>query len=446
MKAEPSLQKRIILALVLIAPLLWIVSAGVALYQTREEVHELYDGQLVMLARQLAESRHFHRGVFLPPPDGDIRSDPQTRALAQAIWLRDGTLIWEDGEGAALTPMPARPGFYVRKTHHGKWRVYVLPTPDGRAMVAVGQNLRLRHEAAWHVVLSQLWAWLLPLPLLVGALVLAVRRGLAPLNRLADSLARRRADDLGPIDARVPTEARPLIDALNVLFGRVARTMERERRFTADAAHELRSPLAALRVQTEVAQLAQDPQVQRRALDNLGIGIERASRLVDQLLALSRLDPMQGLQQAVPVDWAAIVSAVGHDVAMLAQRRAMTIETVWADAPARVLPLLGDATLLSLLLRNLLENALRYAPAGGPVRLVLSAREIRVEDEGPGVEPACLEKLRQRFYRPPGQLEPGSGLGLSIVERIAELHGLRLDLANRAQGGFCASVRGGESG
>jgi two-component system, OmpR family, sensor histidine kinase QseC len=446
----PSLQRRIVQALIFVAPLLWIASAAVALYQTRDEVHELYDGQLVMLAHQLAERRHFRHGEFLPPPDDDreLPNDDRestSHTLAQAIWLRDGTLVWEDGEGAALTPLPPRPGFYVRMTPHGKWRVYFLSTPDGRAMVAVGQNLRMRHEAAWHVVLSQLWAWLLPLPLLILALGFAVRRGLAPLNRLAASLTRRRADDLGPIDAPVPAEAQPLIDALNTLFARVGRTMERERRFTADAAHELRTPLAALRVQAEVAQMAQDPQVQRRALDNLGVGIERASRLVDQMLALSRLDPMQGLQHAAPVSWSAIAASVLQDVDLLVQRRGMQLECIWQDAPAEVLPVVGDAALLSLMLRNLLENALRYTPPGGRVRLLGSARSIRVEDDGPGVDPDCLEKLRQRFYRPPGQSEPGSGLGLSIVERIAELHGLRLDLGNLPQGGFCACIVGRES-
>jgi two-component system sensor histidine kinase QseC len=438
----PSLLRRIVLALLLVAPLLWLVAGAVALYRTREEIHELYDGQLIMLAHQLAESRHFHHGRFMPPPDTDVDGDERTWALSQAIWRSDGTLIWEDGDGAALTPVPSEPGFYIRMTHHGKWRVYFLRARDGRSMVAVAQNLGMRHEAALEVVMSQLWAWLLPLPLLVLALALAVRSGLQPLNRLAAMLSRRRADDLSPIDAPVPVEAQPLIEALNQLFGRVAATMEHERRFTADAAHELRSPLAALKVQTEVALLAQDPQVVRRALDQLGVGIERASRLIDQLLALSRLDPLQGLQQAAPIAWPQVAAAAQGEVAALAARYGSEIVCHWPDDPATALPLCGDAALLTLMMRNLLENALRYSPPGSHVRLVGAVDSIRVEDDGPGADPACLAKLRQRFYRPPGQNQPGSGLGLSIVERIAALHGLRLELANLPQGGFCASVTG----
>ncbi|BEV73241.1 MULTISPECIES: ATP-binding protein [unclassified Paludibacterium] len=432
-----SLQRRIVLALLLIAPLMWLLSAGVALYQTHEEINELYDAQLQLLARQLLTS-----GRGLQSDDGSMRHghDDEADALSQAIWRRDGRLIWADGAGADWQLPPGEGGFFLRVSHHGPWRIYALRSADGEHVVAVGQRLRARNEAALKVVSSQLLAWILPLPILLLALVLAVRRGLMPLNRLAAELAGRRPDDLSPLSQAVPAEAQPLIKALNQLFDRVGQNIEHERRFTADAAHELRSPLAALRVQTEVAQLAHDPDVQQHALTNLGIGIERATRLVDQLLALSRLDPMQGLTQAQPVDWSRLIDSLQRDLAPLLSRRGSQLALDWQVPAEQVLPLQGDSTLLTLMLRNLLENALRYSPAGAIVRLSGSADRLVVEDNGPGIDPAWLDKIRQRFVRMPGQSEPGSGLGLSIVERIAELHGLQLQLSNRAEGGLSAAV------
>jgi two-component system sensor histidine kinase QseC len=434
-----SLQRRIVVALLLIAPLMWLLAAAVALYQTHEEINELYDSQLQLLARQLLGSEHGQvekptalRGIL--DADGDDDGD----ALAQAVWRRNGQLIWADGAGAAWQPPPGEGGFFVRRTRHGAWRVYALRSSDGERVVAVGQRIHARNSVALKVVSSQMLAWLLPLPLLLAALVLAVRRGLAPLSRLASELARRRSDDLSPVNHPVPAEAQPLITALNQLFARVQQNIEHERRFTADAAHELRSPLAALRVQAEVAQLARDPDVVKHALDNLTIGIERATRLVDQLLALSRLDPLQGLAHAQAIDWAALVASVQREVGTLATRRGSTLSVDWRQPAAQVMPLAGDATLLALLLRNLLENALRYSPLGATVRLVCDQSCIAVEDNGPGIDPEWLDKVRQRFVRQPGQHEPGSGLGLSIVERIAELHCLSLSLTNRSEGGLRA--------
>ncbi|MBV8046078.1 MAG: sensor histidine kinase N-terminal domain-containing protein [Paludibacterium sp.] len=436
-----SLQRRIVVALLLIAPMMWLLSTVVALYQTREEINELYDAQLQMLAHQLMTSVRAEANAR-PPMRGyvDVDGDEDGDALAQAVWRRDGQLIWADGIDADWQPPPGEGGFVLRRTHHGEWRVYVLRATDGERVVAVGQRVKARNRATLKVVISQLWAWLLPLPLLLLALVLAVRRGLAPLSRLAGELARRRSDDLSPVDHPVPAEAQPLIAALNQLFSRVEQNLEHERRFTADAAHELRSPLAALRVQAEVAQLAREPEVMTHALDNLTVGIERATRLVDQLLALSRLDPLQGLANAQPIDWAALVDGVRREVAPLAARRGCSLQVVWHDPANQVLPLSGDATLLSLMLRNLLENALRYSPPGAAVQLICDRGGLAVEDNGPGIDAAWLEKVRQRFVREPGQREPGSGLGLSIVERIAELHGLHLTLSNRSPNGLRAAL------
>jgi two-component system sensor histidine kinase QseC len=466
--SAPSLQRRIVLALLVTAPVLWILATAVALYQSYGEVNELYDGQLVLMAHQLLRSNRLDSGGGPPALQDDERrrahraahggpgkrrlgagwfagmhrhdSDTDEFSLTQAMWDRDGTLLLSDGPAGTFGAKQGDRGFSQLESKGEVWRVFVLRSHDGERTVSVGQKMSMRREMAWQVVSSQLLAWLLPLPLLLLALVLAVRRGLAPLKVLADRLARRRADDRSPITDQVPAEALPLVQALNQLFERVSGTLEHERRFTADAAHELRTPLAALRVQTEVAQLAQDPAILARALVNLGIGVDRATRLIDQLLALSRLDPMDGLKDALPISWRQICERAVQDMAPLAAQRQVSLSLQWRDAPEDVLPLCGDETLLALMLRNLLENALRYTQKGGEVTLECSSSALCVLDNGPGVAVEWLDSIRQRFFRPPGQAESGSGLGLSIVERIAGLHRLRLELENRAEGGFCSRI------
>ncbi|RTF23133.1 two-component system sensor histidine kinase QseC, partial [Serratia marcescens] len=252
-------------------------------------------------------------------------------------------------------------------------------------------------------------------------------------------LRRRAPDDAAPLDARqVPTEVRPLVDALNALFARINALLVRERRFTSDAAHELRSPLAALRVQTEVVQLAgDDAPMREHALDNLTVGIDRATRLVDQLLTLSRLDSLSDLAELAPIDWNNLVTMTLAEQDRQAHAAGVTLRYEHRGTPP---PRQGETLLLSLLLRNLLDNAVRYTPQGGVVTMTLSERSLTVEDDGPGVTTEHLARLGERFYRPPGQEQTGSGLGLSIVQRIAGLHGLQISFANRPAGGFVARL------
>jgi two-component system sensor histidine kinase QseC len=234
---------------------------------------------------------------------------------------------------------------------------------------------------------------------------------------------------------------RPLVRALNRLLGRLRVTLDNERRFTADAAHELRTPLAALKIHAQVAQASTDPEDRGHALAQMVSGVERTSRLVEQLLRLARLDPMQGLQETQPVDLNALIHAAEADLADQAARQGRQIDVVAGDEPV---VLQGDADMLHVALRNLLENALRHTPAGSHIEMTLArdAREVRlsVADDGPGVPQEELDRLGERFYRGSNVTTEGSGLGLAIVQRIALLHGARLELRNRAAGGLAATL------
>jgi two-component system sensor histidine kinase QseC len=263
---------------------------------------------------------------------------------------------------------------------------------------------------------------------------------LRPLRRVADDLHRRAPDDASPLSTdRVPCEVLPLVESLNSLFTRTGDMLVRERRFTSDAAHELRSPLAALRVQTEVVQLSgDDTNMREHALENLTISIDRATRLVDQLLTLSRLESFSGLDELEPVDWAGLIAQVvgAQDAAAHAKGIVLRFEQTGDPAPIQ-----GQSLLLSLMLRNLVDNAVRYSPVGSKVTVRLSEQGIDVDDQGPGISDEHLARLGERFYRPPGQEQTGSGLGVSIVKRIAQLHGLSVVYRNRTEGGLQVQVR-----
>jgi two-component system sensor histidine kinase QseC len=449
MMRQPTLQRRLAILLLVCVPLIWLVSTGVAAYVAHHEVDELYDTQLTLFARQLLIVNMGEHGDDLPllPKTkklirGGDRGEAEDDDIGLAVWNADGSLLLSDGKGRRFTFDASRRGFYSVHGEDGKeeWRLFYLPAPDGTRLVAVGQRQKLRHEVVIKVIEGQLLPWLLGLPVLLLLILWAVRKGLRPLQQVAGALGQRSALDSTPVSENVPGEVLPMVQALNALFARIADAMEHERRFTADAAHELRTPLAALQVQAEVMALMPDEAGRQHALQQLQLGIRRATRLLEQLLALSRLDPLQGLPSAQAVDWQQVSRDALSDVMSAAGAKDMLLETHWQTMADAVLPLTGDATLLTLLLRNLLDNAVRYCPAGTRIELLLSADEVVVQDNGPGIEAQWLSRVQERFFRPPGQEMPGSGLGLSIVERIASLHGLQMQLSNRDEGGLRVSL------
>jgi two-component system sensor histidine kinase QseC len=285
------------------------------------------------------------------------------------------------------------------------------------------------------------WPILFALPLLGLATWWAVSSGVAPLRRLGRALAEREPQALSPVvivDA--PSEMTPMLAALNALFGRIGELMESERRFKADAAHELRTPIAAIRTQAQVALVETDDALRRHALSALLAGCDRATRVVEQLLTLSKLEA--GAQPAaVVVDLSALLRRVVADLAPQGVRKHQTIAVEADDS----LPVQGDPTLLAILLRNLVDNAIRYSPPGACVTATLSARgaelALRIDDSGPGMTDEDIQRIGERFFRVVGSGQSGSGLGWSIVQRIAAVHGAALIVSrSSALGGLAVEV------
>jgi two-component system sensor histidine kinase QseC len=443
-----SLRARLIAGFILLTLAAWIGASIAAWHQTSKSLNKLFDTQQVLFAKRLSalELDGVESGTQLPRTKNLIshhRGKQDDDTLAFAIYNNQGQLLLNDGDnGKHLTYRYQRDGFVDGKLKGDDdvWRMVWITTPDGKYRIVVGQEWEYREDLALDVVLSQLTPWLVALPLILLMLVWLVSQALAPLHKLAYQLRSRKPDDASELPAQnLPQEVRPLVVALNQLFTRTGEFMQRERRFTSDAAHELRSPLAALKVQAEVAQLAQnDEPVREHALNNLSAGIDRATRLVDQLLTLSRLDSLAGLDDIQEVAFQSLLQNAVMDAYHEAQREGIDIRLDVQDASIKHQ---GQPLLLSLMVRNVLDNAVRYSPRGSVVEVVLQSREITITDNGPGVSPEFLSSLGERFFRPPGQEKTGSGLGLSIVRRIAALHGMQALFLNTSSGGFQVRIR-----
>ena len=444
-----SLRFRLIATLSLVSVLVWLISTVVAWFQVRKEVNQVFDAQQILFAERLASSdlRHLLIDRHNTQPRRPFKKHRfDDDALAFAIFTTDGNIVLSDGENGDNFIYAPQKGFSLSKIREDDddWRIFWLPVAGGRLMVAVGQEQEYRDELINKMVFGQMWIWFAGLPFLLAALGLIIRRELRSLKEVGEQVAKRPPDDtsLLPTD-NLPTEILPLIKNLNQFFDRTSATLLRERRFTSDAAHELRSPLAALRIQTEVAQLAgDDAHLREQALENLTKGIDRATQLIEQLLTLSRLDNLKELENLQEIHWEQLIPSLMGELYFHAEKHQITL----AFEPIAAPPVkMGQPLLLALMLRNLIDNAIRYCPAGSQVKVQLEKNKILVEDNGGGVDEADLAKLGQRFYRPAGQNEKGSGLGLSIVRRIAELHHYQLNLSNRKNAageriGLCAEI------
>jgi two-component system sensor histidine kinase QseC len=440
-----SLRLRLTLLFILLTLVAWSCASFIAWQQTTHKLNKLFDTQQMLFAKRLSVMDFNELRVASPQlrtkkkiKHGHLDDD----ALAFAIFTTDGRMVLNDGDNGQDIPYHyRREGFDDGRINNDddEWRFLWITTADEKYRIAVGQEWDYRQEMALDIVTSQLAPWLVALPLMVLLLILLLSRELAPLKKLTRTLRSRTPDSDEQLSAEgVPGEVRPLVEALNQLFTRSHDMMMRERRFTSDAAHELRSPLTALKVQTEVAQLSMDdPQSREKALSQLHAGIDRATRLVEQLLTLSRLDSLAELDDVEQIRLADLLQSSVMDIYHPAQQAGIELRLhVNASDVTRK----GQALLLSLLVRNLLDNAVRYSPRGSTVDVTLNAHDFTVRDNGPGISADALARIGERFYRPPGQDEPGSGLGLSIVQRIAALHQMTVVFSNAPDGGFVARI------
>lgn len=370
-----------------------------------------------LIAAQLEHELEDEHGAKVP------RQYKHERKIAFQVWDRKDRLLLRSASAPASRLQSRSEGYGDAVIDGKRWRIFSRWDESRHYLVQVGERYELRDELAESVASHLLHPLYFALPALALLIWLAVGAGLAPLAGVAREVGRRAPDNLAPLDeASAPREISPLIGALNALFDRLRTSLEQERRFTADAAHELRTPLAAVKTQAQVAIGATADAERTRALANVVAGTDRASRLVEQLLVLARLDPQTALPPGQTVDLQALAQQGVAESAPAAAGKGIEVGL----APGAAAPVAGDAVLLAVLLRNLLDNAVRYTPPGGEVevsvRPVDGGVSLTVVDNGPGIPEAERGQVFERFHRVLGSGEAGSGLGLSIVRRIADLH------------------------
>lgn len=427
------------------ARLLWFLLAAIVLaagaqalvaYRTvLREADEIFDYHMQQMALSLRAG--------LPPSAavGGIGGGEQNFDFVVQVWTADGVRIFESAEQAAL-PQVAVLGFAHVRARGSVYRVFSMQTSG--LVIQVAQDMAARRNMAGALALRTIAPVALMAPLLMLVVWWVVSRSLAPVARVRGQVASRQADDLSPVSEEgLPDEVRPLVQELNLLFDRVRHAFDAQKHFVADAAHELRSPLAALKLQVQGLQRAPDAAARELAVSRLVAGIDRATRLVEQMLALARHEAsMAAGAPPEPVDLAEVTRLAISDAIAAAQARRIDVGIAHAEAAV----VNGQPEALRMLLRNLVENAVKYTPEDGRVDVAIERRgdavELSVDDSGPGLPPAERERVLDRFYRSGEPQAPGSGLGLSIVRSIAELHGARVALdASPSLGGLRVVVR-----
>jgi two-component system OmpR family sensor kinase len=363
---------------------------------------------------------------------------PQTNAeydFVVQVWTLDGVRVYLSRPHTVL-PAITTIGFSTAATSEGQWRVFGVQALT--KVIQVAQPMRVRQQQAVGLALRTLTPFALLLPLLVILIWIAVGHALEPLKRLTGLVKARKVTALDALpDERLPTEVQPLVDALNDLLGRLGAALERERGFLADAAHELRTPLTALHLQMGTLARAANETERADAMEKLSAGVQRAIRLVEQLLSLARQEPrVEATHMRLRLD--DLAREVVAEMVPLADARKIDLG-ISASQTAFVK---GDSEAVRTLIRNLVDNAVRYTPEGGRVDLSVSepadghSAVLRIIDSGPGIAPDERQRVFDRFYRPAGTSPPGSGLGLAIVKAIADAHGATvvLDAGPEARG------------
>ena len=420
-----SLRRRLIASVLGASVLVWLVSLAVVVHVAWRETSDVFDDAL-------KESARLVLALGGPQTSNGTTREPASRGEAAKLELHyqlvsgDGRVL---GRGEDAPERPFSPAFSTRKGYENvrvdgrAWRVYLLRAEGQDLQVQIGQPWDERLELLEDIAEDLLWPMLGLLLLLGGFCWFVIRRLLKPLERTAGRIAAKSPDDLSPVpSSEEPRELLPIVTALNGVFARLGHALQAERRFTADAAHELRTPLAALRMRIQLMQRQQaagsGAPVDLRGLRN---EVDRCTALTESLLALARLDPERPeslAKEAVALD------ALFDRLA--AEQRDVPVGALQVDA--RGLALKAHPALLESALRNLVDNAWRYGASQVTVDATTTAQGVRiaVRDDGPGVAEADRARLTERFFRVLGTEQTGSGLGLSIVARIAALHGASL--------------------
>ncbi|SSW68075.1 ATP-binding protein [Achromobacter agilis] len=424
-----SLRARLLFFLLAAILLGALVQGAIAYRSTLAQADDIFDSLLQRTALSLGTGD----GLLSTGPRHALGAgSPVADDLIIQIWTPDGVRVFNS---RSRRPLPDQIilGFSDAKMQGSTYRVYSLATPF--QVIQVAQDMAVRKDMARALALRTVAPIAAAAPLLMLIIWCVVSWSLRPVKRARAQVAARQPEDLSPISVRgLPDEIRPLVQELNLLLERMHGAFALQKQFVGDAAHELRSPLAALRLQLQALQRAGDADGRQLAEQRLAAGIDRATRLVEQLLSMARHESAAGHAPAEAVDLADVLRQAVSETLPQANAKSITVDL--DGAPQAWVQ--GHRDALALLARNLLDNAVKYTPEGKRIRLHLEQAAgqavLQVDDEGPGIAPEERERVFDRFYRIEGNTQHGSGLGLAIARAIAARHGATIALQDAPSG------------
>jgi signal transduction histidine kinase len=424
--------KRFLLIYITLATLVIYALISLASYWvSKVELDELYDTNLQQVATAIAaqhlaihDTTHLYRNNQV----GSGTKIEREEEFYVRVLARDGTVLYVSHPEAKI-PLPSSLGLFTQISQGKQWRFFVVNAKEETIQVA--QSLRLRKDTINETAYSLMASQLLFIPVLVLLIFFAISKALLPLSILTKEIQFRNSDDLNPFaDDKVPSEIKPLVKSLNVFMCKVSFMVGVLKRFTSDAAHELRTPITALKLQLTVLEQAKSIFERESAIQNLKAGINRSEKLVSQLLTLARLEPGNQSRQIRSFDLLALVKESFEELLPLAQEKYIDLGLIKAEQ----CEVFGVQQEIKVMINNVLDNAIRYTPNGGKIDVSVFNQAgnivLEVKDSGLGIPQNDIEHVFERFYRGENQNIAGSGLGLSIVKEIASQHSATIELSN----------------
>jgi signal transduction histidine kinase len=437
MKASKSLKTTLVRNLLVTLCLGWAITLLAGYFITESTLNRELDAQLKQMEQSLSDNFMVDQ-TTIETSRREIISAGEKPMVEFQIW-RDDKMIRYSAAAPQAT-LAQHEGYSQNEIGDKKWRVFSAQKDHSRIMVA--QDLKVRNALVHGMILSSFWPMVFALPIIALILWWSVGFSLKPLLSITSAIQERSDRELSGIELNeVPTEMMPVVHSLNHLLDVVAQALDREKQFAENAAHELRTPLAGMKAQVEAALLSDDTRERTESLFAINQGIDRASRMVTQLLALARLEPNDLQANFKPIDLTQLVSQVIAKFTTSALAKEIdlgldTHESVFIS---------GEASYLEMMIGNMIDNAIRYSPSSSKVDVSIEKNtshvQLNIEDQGPGIPAPERKKVFDRFVRLPGNMADGSGIGLTVVKKIADLHQGTILLSNGAnQNGLKISV------
>ena len=435
-KVTNSLRARLLLLLFSAVVITACIQSFIAYRTSLDETNEIFDYQMQQMALSLRPGLNFDGYGS----NGFRQDEDEGFEFIVQVSTSDGEVLFQSASSTTL-PQRADTGFSLFDARSTTYKLYTLR--HGNQLIQVAQDRSARRSLARNLAFRTTLPIIVMVTLLLFMVWWVVTSSLAPVNRVQRQISTREADSLDEVDTKgLPNEVRHLVEELNLLLRRMRQAFDAQKNFVADAAHELRSPLSALKLQVEQLRRSSKDKDREVAIHRLGTGIDRATRLVEQLLILARQQAnSDSNKDAKPTEINRVCLIAFNDVYPQAQQKNIDMGFVQTDECY----VMGQEEAIRIMLRNILDNSVKYSPEGSKIdlQITLNGRSvcILVEDGGPGIPDSDLERVMDRFYRIPGNPVSGSGLGLSIVKTIADLHSARIEIRKPSKlGGLAVGV------